>query len=122
MLDTKISGLTNLGIYRDGGSISASFAGADGFEYCLFFGIRRPRENDAPAGYRSPLLQWFRSGEYRSPITGDVSPFEEEDSEPIPWSEARRILNELSQFFEDFSSDYRWVFGEMISAAAQDGR
>jgi hypothetical protein len=122
VLDTQIVALESLDIYRDGGSVSASFLGADGLEYCLFFGIGRWRTAEVAATYRSPVLKWFRPAEYRSPVTGDVSPVWTEDSHPIEWTEARRILDELSRFFAEFESPYRWVFDEMVEAAAENGR
>jgi hypothetical protein len=108
-----------------GGSVSATFAGADGIEYCLFFRISRSQQEQAESALRSygePLLEWFRTAEYRSPVTGDTSPLSIEDSAPITWAEARRILNELMPFYERFHSDDRRVFAEMVDAAAKDGR
>lgn len=122
ILHTKISSLRRLDIYRDGGSVSVSFTGRDGIEYCLFFGIAGRREHDALPRYRSPMLQWLRAAEYRSPITGDTSPTSIQDEMPITWSEARRILRELSPFYENFVSNYRSVFVEMVDAARNDGR
>jgi hypothetical protein len=122
MLDTKIVSLKQLTRYRDGGSFSASFVGADGIEYCLFFGIRHSWEDNALPRYRSPVLKWSRPAEYRSPITGDISPISEDDSQPITWDEARRILTELTPLYEGFSSGYRPLFTEMIGVAADDGR
>jgi hypothetical protein len=121
-LDTKIVGLQRLDVHRDGGSVSAAFKGADGIEYCLFFGISGPRQPDAVRRYRAPSLEWFRSAEYRSPITGEVSPVCEKDSAPITWNEARRILDELTPLYESFGSKDRSVFPEMVDAAANDGR
>ena len=122
VLDTKIARLRSLDLYRDGGSVSASFTGCDGIEYCLFFGIAGRRKHDALRRYRSPMLQWSRTAEYRSPVTGDTGPLQSEDSAPITWSEARRILLELSPFYEKFASDGRPVFDEMVDAASHDGR
>lgn len=122
LLDTEIVALTYLGVYRDGGSVSASFLGRNGLEYSLFFGIRGMRMADVPPGYRSPMLRWFRPAEYRSPVTGDVSPMWTEDFHSIEWAEARRILKDLSPFFESFESEYRWVFEEMVAAAEENGR
>ena len=122
ILETGVVSLTRLGTYRDGGSISASFRGADGIDYCLFFGIRGRRMEGELASYRSPRLEWFGAAEYRSPVTGDISPVGEKDSAPVTWPEARRVLKELVPLYEDFSSEYRWVFGEMVDAAAEDGR
>jgi hypothetical protein len=122
ILDTQVVALKRLDIYRDGGSVSVSFVGANGFQYCLFFGIGRQATPDLAAGYRSPLLKWFRVFEYRSPITGDVSPGSEPDSHTIEWSEARRILDDLAPFAAGFKSDHHWVFKEMVEAAAQHGR
>jgi hypothetical protein len=118
----KIVALENLGIYRDGGSVSASFSGDDARTYCLFFGIKRRQTKEQPPGYRSPVLQSFTPSEYRSPVTGDVSPMWIEDSKSVTWQEARAILEEISGYMAAFKSDYLWVYQEMVEAAAMNGR
>jgi len=121
-LESQIVVLRRLDVYRDGGSISVAFICADGIEYCLFFRISRPHPPGALRSYREAVLEWFRTAEYRSPITGDTSPVSIKDSAPVTWSEARRILAELTPLYERFASEDRGVFAEMLDAAAKSGR
>lgn len=117
----KIVALESLDIYRDGGSISASFLGDDTKEYCLFFGVKRRRTPEPPS-YASPILKSFTPSEYRSPVTGDVSPMWVEDSRAVTWSDARAILQELLLYMPAFTPDHLWVYEEMVEAAAENGR
>lgn len=113
VLETEIVELKSFDVYRDGGSISASFRGADGIEYCLFFQVRRPPGK--PRRYGAPLLKWFSPYEYRSPVTGDISPMWREEREPIDWREAQKVLNDLARFVEGPEQ----IFDDMVRAAAE---
>ena len=117
----KIANLKRFDLYRDGGSVSASFLGDDGREYCLFFGIAR-RQTARRAGYAAPVLKSFTPSEYRSPVTGDVSPTWIEDAQSLTWEEARGILAEVSCHLAGLDSRERRIYEEMVEAAAEDGR
>lgn len=66
-LGTKIVALRHLDIVRDGGSVVATFEGADGIEYPLFFGIAQRATERTLRRYRLPLLEWRPTAVYRSP-------------------------------------------------------
>jgi hypothetical protein len=118
----KIAALERLDLYRDGGSVSASFLGDDGTQYCLFFGIGRRRTAERAPGYASPILKSFTPSEYRGPVTGEVSPTWVNDSRPVTWEEARQILTTLSSCTPGLDSAARRIYEEMVEAAAEDGR
>lgn len=120
-LDTNIVALKHVDVIRDGGSLAASFIGANEIEYCLFFRIRGPLVPDAPRRYGAPALQWFCPYVYRSPVTGDTAPMWREDSEPIDWEEARRIIRELAPFVAQSEPEFVRIFDYMRQAAANDG-
>ena len=118
----KIAALKRFNLYRDGGSVSASFLGDDGKEYCLFFGIVRRQTARRAAGYAAPVLKSFTPSEYRSPVTGDVSPTWIKDAQSLTWEEARGILAAVSWHLAGLDSRERRIYEEMVAAAAEDGR
>lgn len=122
MLPTVVR-LTRLGIYRDGGSLTACFESSDNTEYCLLFPINfrlSPSEFEAPR-FMQPLLERYIRTEYKSPMTGVVSPEFKKESGSVSWSEARALLDSMEPQLEGFDSDYLWVFESMREAAAEDG-
>jgi len=121
----RVVRLTGLDIYRDGGSLSASFESNNENEYSLFFPIDHRSISDTgmveKKCYKSPILKKHIRTEYKSPITGIVSPDWKHESNPISWNEARTLMESIKPHLEGFVSDYLWVFGSMQDAAAKDG-
>jgi hypothetical protein len=119
----RIVRLEQLGQYRDGGSVSASFETEDGLRHVLFFRIKRHDDGSfRPRCYTSAVLREFTPSEYRSPVTGDVTSMWIEGERQIPWEEARAILAELAPFASEHVSKDSWIYGEMVDAADHDGR
>jgi hypothetical protein len=116
-----ITKLTNLGIYRDGGSLGASFESDDENQYNLLFKIDSASAAEGRQSYEA-FLEKFIPTEYKSPVTGDVSPGFRHESEPITWEEARSLLEQLKPHLEGFVSEYFRVFGRMLEVAARDGK
>jgi hypothetical protein len=121
MMLPQVARLTSLDVYRDGGSISASFQGTDGDSYTLFFKIHRGWVDSLPAKYEAPVLDRYTPTENKIPITGVADPTWAKQSGPVSWPDARILLDELTPHFAGFSSEYQWVFGRMVAAANGDG-
>lgn len=121
----RVVSLKRLDVHRDGGSLSASFEGEKKNTYCLFFPINLKSKTNLESeslGYKSPILEKYTNIEYKSPITGVSCPDWKKESIPISWNHARSLLEELKLYLDGFTSDYIWVFGEMLNAAENDGR
>ena len=116
-----ITKLTNLDVYRDGGSLGASFESDDENQYNLLFKIDSVLVAKGLHRY-SAFLEKFIPTEYKSPVTGDVSPGCRHESEPVTWEEARSLLEQLKPHLEGFVSEYFWVFERMSEVAARDGK
>jgi len=117
----RITKLTSLDIYRDGGSLSVSFEGDDGNGYDLLFKVDCSGEATGHKRYKSAFLERYIPDEYKSPVTGDVSPSHKHESEPISWQEARSLLEQLQPHLQGFVSEYDRVFEMMLAVAARDG-
>lgn len=115
---------TRLDIYRDGGSLSASFLDRDGIEHTLFFPVRlvaRGAQRFERVGYFPPRLERLTGISRASPVTGLQSIDTRMESEAISWQEARRILSELAPLMPQFDSEYSHVFPMMQEAADGNG-
>lgn len=124
MLPT-VARMTGLDIYRDGGSLSASFQDQDKNEYTLFFPVDHesamanvPR---AKKRFRQPILKKHIRSEYKSPITGVVSPKWEEEQTLSSWNDACILLERMEPKLGELVSDYHYVFKYMQEAAAKNG-
>jgi hypothetical protein len=114
--------LEGLDVYRDGGSISASFLNAEGISNTLFFKINiRATEPDGPPKYFPPVLKTLKMLKRTSPVTAVTTPYWQEEERASSWLEARRILDALEPQVEGFVSNYRWVFAVMQEVAASEG-
>lgn len=111
-----IAELLSLDVYRDGGSLSASFRDNDGARHALVIWI----DNDASGKsdgfkiYKSASIESFIESEYLSSVTGVSSPRSEKREKRISWSEAANLLGKLEPFLEGFVSDYLWVYHRMV--------
>ena len=117
----RVNKLTALDVYRDGGSLSATFTGFDErISCCLLFPIL-----DGPAfnpsltlcTYRRPLLTTYTQTIYVSPITGASSPDYKKEEIGVSWLEAKQLLSQIEPKVADSESEYLWVFQEMKNAA-----
>ncbi|MDP9193909.1 MAG: hypothetical protein M3P06_19620 [Acidobacteriota bacterium] len=117
----RITELLRLDVYRDGGSVSVSFQGDDGKQYCLFFGIRSESFHEKVKRYRQPVLKISTPSEYTSPVTGVSSADWRRESHEVAWGEADTFLQTLRPLSQDFQSNYSWVFAEMLRAVACEG-
>jgi hypothetical protein len=117
----QVEKLTSLDMYRDGGSISASFQARDGASYTLFFKIHHWSDRAPPATYDFARLERYSPTVYTSPITGVSDPDWEKKTEAISWADARTLLDELTIHLDSFKSDHVWIFNEMKAAAMGDG-
>jgi len=112
--------LTSLDVYRDGGSISASFLSVDDIEYTLLFPVKMDPDL-GNVGYLSPVLELFIPAVHTSKITGEAIPFHERETRPISWQDAASLLEQLAPYVSNFSSQYLWVFPEMVRASKNSG-
>jgi len=117
----QVSNLKQLDVYRDGGSLSASFESKEKIAYCLFFKINHNEEKTKTRTYHSPVLEKYIENNYTSKITGVTSPDWKKETISINWENAVKILNDLKPFMSDFKSEYTWVFKEMEEIAANEG-
>jgi hypothetical protein len=115
-----VAALTSLDVYRDGGSMSASFLDDAGLEYTLLFKIRlaaRSALDIENTGFFSPILEIHRRADYTSPVTGKSYTDWATETISISWSDAIRILNALRPHFSGFQTDYPKVFPSMLEIA-----
>lgn len=122
----RVVSLTSLDVYRDGGSLSASFKEVDpGVEYCLLFPIENSpafgRNVHSPS-YKQPLLESYKTVPYVSSVTGVSNPSTQKESKAISWADARDLIEGIKPHVSQFESEYLWVFEAMVAAASKDGR
>jgi hypothetical protein len=115
-----VTQLLSLGVYRDGGSISASFLGQDPtIQYCLFFPIARSHPSLDKRKYGRPELKIYRTVPYVSKVTGLSTPSTEQERSAVSWSEAAVLLAAIKPYMSSFKSNYLWVYDAMVSAASE---
>ncbi len=116
--------VTGLDIYRDGGSMSASFQDDSGLELTLMFPVqltaRSPGALDI-LGYGLPLLERHFSGERISPVTGLISRDWKHESEQLTWEQASRILKTLEPLLDGFVTTYAHLYASMVQIANDNG-
>jgi hypothetical protein len=117
----QVASLTDLDVYRDGGSVSASFQGVDGDSYTLFFRIVGGPAHAEPPTYEVPRLDRYTPTDYKSPITGVADPDWKKHSEPVSWADARVLLDALAPHVRGFVSTSGWVYETMRDTAKGDG-
>lgn len=119
----EVARLTSLDIYRDGGSLSASFESKGKIECTLFFPIKRSEtKKGVPLRtYNQPVIDKYTRNDYTSPVTGVISPDWKKDTTQITWEDAAKLLSDLKPFMNGFVSDYLSVFDEMQKIATNNG-
>lgn len=113
--------LSSLDVYRDGGSVSASFSAADGEQKTLFFKIDILAQEEGKPRYFMPVIEHHIQVERTSPITGKTHRDWKTETHESSWEQASAILNELKPQVTGFQSAYLWVFDEMLLAARGKG-
>lgn len=108
--------LLHLDIYRDGGSLSATFVGNDERTYCLFFQIR---SIGLRAFTRATLTTWLPN-DYTSPVTGHTYKDWKELSRDVSWAESRTILAQLDPLVDECDSQSLRIFRDMKQATHQN--
>lgn len=114
-----VSEVIRFNVYRDGGSIGASYLSIDGVECTLVFKIELVSSGGAikRRRYRFPLLKKHNRLDYVSPITGVSSPNWKTEAQTVDWEVAKKILGEISTHRYAFEANYAWVFEDMIEVA-----
>lgn len=117
-----VASLHSFDIYRDGGSMSASFRDKDGVLHQLVFPIDLyVRHELHRLGYKPPVLETFQSNDYTSPVTGVTYPSWRLESTDITWEVARGLLRAMAPLVDGFATDYPIVYPTMVDIAASDG-
>src|SRR5688572_31474261 len=101
----QVAKLTSLHVYRDGGSIGASFLGTDGDEYTLFFQRDRSPTAEMTTSFSCAILHRYTPTEYRSPITGIATPDWRRQETEMSWADARTLLDLLASYIDGFVTD-----------------
>lgn len=114
--------LESLDVYRDGGSVSATFRNAGGNLFTLLFKVNLVAPNYDAQGYIEAFLEEYVPFERASPITGIIHRDFRVEKRSVSWEEASRILKQLESQLQGFESAYLWVFPEMVRAASVKGR
>jgi hypothetical protein len=120
-----VESLTGFDVYRDGGSLSASFLDSDGLERTLFFPIdlvMRPDRQFEWLGYKSPVLQHFYRHDHVSRITGETIKGWDVQEQPVTWEDAVRILDQIRPLAPSLKTDYPEVFAIMVEVARAEGQ
>lgn len=123
MLPTPVR-LTSLDIYRDGGSLSASFLTEDNVEHTLFIRVKpiaSTEQQNEVREYHAPVLEKFVDVERVSRISGKTTIDVRQVATPLSWEAARRLLEELTRLAPDFASEYSWVLEKMTALAMSEG-
>ncbi|WP_193312700.1 hypothetical protein [Xanthomonas sp. LMG 12460] len=115
------SKLLGFGVYRDGGSLSLSFRTADGTECELTFKVNLAPPAYKPNGYVRALLYEYTLTSRADPITGMTGCGEKVEHRSITWQEAAILLKYFQPQVSVLSTEYSWVYPEMVRAADLNG-
>lgn len=114
----EVNKLLSLDVYRDGGSLSASFSDNSGTQHELMFLIKNTRnDRENIKKYRCAIIESFIKSEYISPVTGLKSEKIDKKEKGISWDDAISLLNKIKPHISNFKSDYLWVFSSMSTIA-----
>jgi hypothetical protein len=117
----EIVRLTGFETYRDGGSVSASFAGADGCEYTLMLKVKlgSTATGIVKLGYTPVLLKCNKIGRFE-PLQppGSFSPEDWAETEAeIDWEAADQVLSNIGAHLVGSGSGGRDIYSSMQSSA-----
>jgi len=115
-MNPEIKELISLDVYRDGGSLSASFRDREGTMHVLRISIDNVASDSSQdlKFYKSASIESYIKSEYVSPVTGISSPKTEIKEKPVSWGDAKKLLEKLAPLVKGFQSEYLWVFDSMI--------
>lgn len=118
----EIQELISLDVYRDGGSLSASYRDSEGTQRVLMFSIDNAiNENEgALRSYKSASVESYIKIECENPITGIPYQKTEMKEEQVSWELATNILESLEPLISKFNSEYLWVFKSMVEIASNE--
>ena len=103
--------------------MSASFFDPSGIEYTLLFPISLVARLSGIqcVGYHPPVLERHVRVERTSPITGITDKSWNTERLAMNWQEARRLLMEMQPLVSEFSTEYEYVYPEMVKVAQTEG-
>lgn len=121
----EIVRLTGFDTYRDGGSVSASFAGADGCEYTLMLKVKLGSTGAGivKLGYTPVLLKCNKIGRFE-PLQppGSFSPKDWAETEvKIDWEAADQVLANMGAHLVGCASGDRDIYSSMQSITKLGG-
>ena len=119
-LPGKIVELSAAFLFRDGGSLSASFEDENGRWLSLFLKVDwgPPDSDHRVRRYSAPYLEEFLKSEYTSPITGVTAPLSEQISMEITWDQAVDYLEQMKTARSTISAADREYFEWMCTIAS----
>jgi hypothetical protein len=122
-MKTAISTLISLDIHRDGGSLSATFADQLAVQHTLMLPVKSRKTGDEVRlqGYAQPILETYEKTPRISPVTGTVNYETNRQEREIPWSEARRIIDQFQSLLHQVSPEDTFIYSAMVKASNSDG-
>jgi hypothetical protein len=129
----EIECVTWMDIYRDGGSLSISFTGIVGEEYCLLFEVAKDRDF-MTIGYNLPKLTAYYAHEWKSKFTGEIHSESTKETIFILWEDSIYMLDRMKHMIdkieldlfdepltEDRKEEYRSMYETMCRIANSKG-
>jgi hypothetical protein len=120
----NVARVTHIVSYRDGGSLSLEFEGADSAVYTLWFQVKVEETYDgegrylaAFALYPSAVLCKRSQGEE----SRDKHGYPSGARQKLVWPEVVELLTELEPHVSQTNSSYRWVHEAMLRSALSGG-
>jgi hypothetical protein len=110
--------LLSMDVYRDGGSISVTFATSDiNGSVTLLFPVKHGSDDESNRQYNEPVLEIFENTIYHCTMTNQDIPDFKKSEIKSTWIESLDILNELHPYIAGFKTDYPLVYQAMLNYA-----
>jgi hypothetical protein len=117
-INFQIQEFVSFDVYRDGGSLSASFRDVDGVLHALIFLVDNSiSESTSFRTYTSATIESYIATDNLNSVTGGSYQKTEMKKQPVSWSQARCILDMVAPLIAKSDSDYLWVFESMLVIA-----